>query len=287
MEELKKIGVVILNYNTPQDTIRCCDSLINQKNVDLKIVIVDNNSSDNSIKEIQQYIDKNFYSKKIVLLTNKENLGFAKGNNVGISYLRNILNIDCVFVLNSDTLMSTEFVICSLLKEISDGVGIISPECRGFDKVSFQQPYCLSNGSYLSEIIKIVSLTIWQSLKAITRINYSFHKKKKKFFSYDYEYIIQGNAYILTPFFFNNYTSLFPNTFLYLEETALLWYIKKSNLRTKYVEGIVVFHKEAGSNKMSSSEKEAFKAREMRKSLWKILPLCLLSKDSIRKKFDK
>ena len=73
---MSKFAFVILHYLTIDDTIACIDSIINNIEYDkYTIVVVDNGSENNTGKLL-----KNKYSgsKKIRILLNVENLGFAK-----------------------------------------------------------------------------------------------------------------------------------------------------------------------------------------------------------------
>ncbi|MDP3888794.1 MAG: glycosyltransferase family 2 protein [bacterium] len=93
---MSKNFVIILNYNGADYTIKCIDSLLKIPSL-LKIVVVDNNSSDNSILLIKRKFPW------IAVIKNDVNLGFAAGNNVGINYaLRN--GAGSVLLLNNDTL---------------------------------------------------------------------------------------------------------------------------------------------------------------------------------------
>lgn len=97
------IAFVVLHYNAIKETIDCVESI--QKNIDTDsycIVIVDNNSSNNTGSILN---DKYRNHERIKVIINKENLGFAKGNNVGIDYARNVLRSEYVCCLNNDTLL--------------------------------------------------------------------------------------------------------------------------------------------------------------------------------------
>ena len=52
------VAVCLLNYNSFEDTIECVDSLIAQKGVAFSIIIVDNCSTNNSVLEIEKYLEK-------------------------------------------------------------------------------------------------------------------------------------------------------------------------------------------------------------------------------------
>ncbi|HFI0597861.1 TPA: glycosyltransferase family 2 protein, partial [Streptococcus suis] len=81
-----KIVFVILHYNNLKDTINCIDSIAkycNNKNVE--VVVVDNGSKIESITEIKENYDKDSFMHFILL---EDNLGFAKGNNVGFQFAK-------------------------------------------------------------------------------------------------------------------------------------------------------------------------------------------------------
>lgn len=95
-----KVGVVILNYNTFQDTIRLVMELQSQTIVDkLQIIVVDNASPNGSYEKLKPLEDG--YANTVVLQT-PENLGYAKGNNVGLKYLEENTNPEYVAILNND-----------------------------------------------------------------------------------------------------------------------------------------------------------------------------------------
>ena len=79
-----KIAILIVSWNGIRDLEMCLSSLDHihiAKDIVLDIVIVDNNSSDNT----PQFIQEKY--KNVKLLRMLENLGFAGGNNVGFEYI--------------------------------------------------------------------------------------------------------------------------------------------------------------------------------------------------------
>ena len=100
---MSKYAFVILHYQTVDDTTECVKSIQNYcKNEDYEIIIVDNASPNNSGNEIKEKYSK---KSKITVILNKENLGFARGNNVGFTYAKNELKADYIILLNNDTLI--------------------------------------------------------------------------------------------------------------------------------------------------------------------------------------
>ena len=79
------ISIIIVNYNSSFFLLQTLESIINNTcEISYEIIIVDNNSKDNTVKtvysEFQSYIDK----KTIKIIVNEKNLGFSKGVNQGI-----------------------------------------------------------------------------------------------------------------------------------------------------------------------------------------------------------
>ena len=97
-------GIVILNYNDSKTTSEMLDKIKSFKTLN-HIVVVDNNSSDDSLKVLEKY-----KSEKIDIVANKENKGYAYGNNVGIRYLRDTYKCDYVFISNPDIIVSEETI---------------------------------------------------------------------------------------------------------------------------------------------------------------------------------
>ena len=87
------VSVIILNYNCRRYIERCLAAVRAISYPNLEVIVVDNASSDGSADLVGQKYPF------VQLLRNSENLGFAAGNNVGISKAKG----DYVFLLNPDT----------------------------------------------------------------------------------------------------------------------------------------------------------------------------------------
>ncbi len=115
-----KVSIVIVTYNNIELTKMCINSIL-QKTAypNYEIIIVDNNSSDNT-KEYLTEIEGKYSNIKVIL--SDVNTGFAKGNNIGIS------NSDgeYVILLNNDTIVTRGW-ITGLIKHLSDEIGMIGP----------------------------------------------------------------------------------------------------------------------------------------------------------------
>lgn len=98
--KLVKLSIIIVNYNTYTLTVQTIESVIN-KNLDIayEILLVDNASKDGSIEAICELVASDNQYNKVHIIKNKENLGFAKANNIG---MRQAVG-EYILLLNSDT----------------------------------------------------------------------------------------------------------------------------------------------------------------------------------------
>lgn len=114
-----KLYVVLVNYNSAKWIDRTLESLLSS-DMDLTLVAIDNCSTDDSIKRLEDY-------PGLVLIRNKENLGFGKAANQGLRLaLEN--NADYAFLLNQDLYLQKDSL--SKLVRIADtnpDFGVIAP----------------------------------------------------------------------------------------------------------------------------------------------------------------
>lgn len=93
------LSVIIVNWNTQELLRNCLNSVLRHvHNVSKEIIVVDNGSSDGS----QEMVKREF--AEVNLIETGENLGFSKGNNVGLLQAKGRY----LLLLNSDTLMEND-----------------------------------------------------------------------------------------------------------------------------------------------------------------------------------
>jgi GT2 family glycosyltransferase len=92
-----RLSVVILNYNVRHFLHLCLQSVQHAtRNLDAEIIVVDNNSPDDSCQMVKEYFPD------VVLIEHPENSGFPKGNNIGVAATKG----DYVCILNPDTVVA-------------------------------------------------------------------------------------------------------------------------------------------------------------------------------------
>jgi len=128
-----QLSVIILNYNVRFFLEQCILSVQKAlQNIDGEIIVVDNKSSDGSCEMIKTLFPN------VILIENQENLGFPKGNNIGVE----LANGEYICILNPDTVVAEDTFTKILHKKnwhvntgiigckLIDGTGNFLPESK-------------------------------------------------------------------------------------------------------------------------------------------------------------
>lgn len=92
---MSSVFALLLNYNSSEDTLALHDQLVALEMLDLNILVIDNNSTEDQKKILLQHLPKE------QIIFSPKNLGYSGGNNLGIAHALNN-NADYVWVLNPD-----------------------------------------------------------------------------------------------------------------------------------------------------------------------------------------
>jgi GT2 family glycosyltransferase len=115
------VFVCIVNWNKKKETLDCLRSVLAQDYANLRVVVVDNGSTDDSVAAFRDL------GRAIDLIEHQENSGFTGGSNAGLRYARD-RGADYVWLLNNDSECTPE--ILSLLIDYAESrpkVGMVSP----------------------------------------------------------------------------------------------------------------------------------------------------------------
>lgn len=96
---MTKVSIILVNYNTCKLTCACIQSILQYvRSVEYEIIVVDNQSSDNSTEVIPAV------SPKVKYIQSPANLGFGRANNLGAKHATG----EYLFLLNTDTLLQND-----------------------------------------------------------------------------------------------------------------------------------------------------------------------------------
>ncbi len=123
----KIVSIVILAWNNREDLENCVNSVIEKTKIKYQLIIIDNNSQDSTIEYLFD-LEKNWNNKNIIkVIYNKENSGYARGNNLAIPYIEG----KYVLFLNQDIVITEQSIdkMVSFLEENLD-YNAIAPQLR-------------------------------------------------------------------------------------------------------------------------------------------------------------
>ncbi len=219
-------AVIILNYNGWIDTIECLESL-ELYTVGLLVIVVDNKSEDDSLKNIEEWI--NFPKKKnsYNLIKNSENSGFAAGNNKGINYAL-ASDVAYIWLLNNDTVIDKETYSALLQKcKNNRNLCICGSVIKYYNRSEIVQSF--GGGTLL-----------------FFRASTSFCKNEDDRLDY-----IMGASLFVPAEIIKSAGMLDERYFMYWEDVAFSYRVKSAGYNLVTANGSIIYHKESASIKRS------------------------------------
>lgn len=271
---------VILHYNEKEVTIECINK-IKEKTTgqNVRVVIVDNHSPDRSgIYLYNKYRKEDFV--KVILLEN--NLGFAKGNNIGYQYAKKWFASDFICVMNNDVFIQDNSFVEELISEYEQcGYGVIGPHItlpngrlnymylKLMKKEEYEKEWRKAKKMYkyytskLFFIRNIINQTIDFIFKKNLEDDVESELIKQQSMTRHENIVLHGCCLVFTPCYLEKFEDAFdPRTFMFREEELLYLRCNKENVKTAYVPQVDVLHLEdvsTNSTYKKSREREAFK----------------------------
>lgn len=273
-----KIVFVILHYLAIDETYKSVDSIEKKIDTDMyKIVIVDNASPDKSGALLKEHYKNDDH---VEVLLNQENLGFARGNNVGFRCAEKTWNPSYIVLMNNDVYLldddflekvekeykRSQFAVLGPMVLSADGRCDINPiRTNAMSKQEVEhdiQAYKIKSVVYKYHLEKIKN--IYRKIKPLK-------KKKKKEFIKRYEYVqLHGCFMLFSRKYIEKFNGLDDRTFLYREEAILMKHLTENGLNSVYLPDIHVFHREDASTDdmiKENRKKEMFEIKNHLQSL--------------------
>jgi GT2 family glycosyltransferase len=233
------VSVIIVNYKTINYLVNAIDSIFEKtKDIDFEIIVVDNNSSDNS-----EYILQERYSGKIIYLGLSENVGFGRANNKAaeIAKGRNL------FLLNPDTLL------------INNAIKIL------YDYMDLNAKVAICGGNLFDEKFRPTHSFFKNFSPIFVEFNNLFFRLPEKVFygkNYFFNYIgkpfdvayITGADMMIRKDIFDEIRGFDEEFFMYYEDSEISYRIHELNYKIVSVPDARLIHLE-GKSFTSSFEK--------------------------------
>lgn len=281
-----QLAIVVINYKMEDLTINMVKKELSKISIPHKTIVVNNAATPRSgayltemlhaiyVKDVEVAIDT---SDGIFVISSEENLGFARGNNLGASFCIRNFQPEYILFTNNDVLLQDSDVVQCLIRKLQENpnAGVVGPRVVGLDGK------CQSPWPYRSFWERQVWM-YWSSL-------FLSASKKRDVFRLDYpEHAQEGFHYYVMGSFFMVRTSDFikcdmfdPHTFLYAEEPILAERMKSIGKGVYYTTDATVVHAHGTTTKKFSKgksrdwqfESDCYYYRTYRHVKWPILML--------------
>ncbi|MBC5712803.1 glycosyltransferase [Roseburia sp. BX1005] len=229
------LGIIILNYQTWEISIRCMESIKDTiGEIPYHIYLVDNASPILMPEICQNYLAK--HRETVSFLQAAENRGYAAGNNIGI---RQALVDNCEFILltNNDIVFTSESISNMLVAFKSRKVGIVGPKVLNTDG-NIQVSRCA---------MKTEMREIFQVFTVAKKV---FRRKYRRYYCLDQKidkpsvvYYVSGCCFMMSRVCAEAVTPLDEGTILYDEEPILGIHMEEKGFQTLYYPDSVVIHR--------------------------------------------
>lgn len=229
------VSIIIVNWNGEEVIKSCLVALEKITYTNKEVIVVDNNSSDQSTKTIAKF-------PKVKLIHSKENLGFAGGNNLGLTYASG----EFILLLNSDTVVTENFLselISSLQKD--EKLGVVQPKIVFKDEAS-RSPLINSIGA---------------DFTTTGFLYYLGYRKKANDDKYNHDaYIFSayGACMLIRKKVIEEVGLFDEKFFMYFEETDFCMRVWLAGWKIKYISNVTIFHEGGVSSKKFGVDKIYF-----------------------------
>lgn len=237
----KSVAIIVLNYNNAKDTLECLNSINKLININFHTIVVDNHSTDNSVKALLNEFPS------LNLIQSSINGGYAYGNNLAIKKAQEE-KYDYVCILNNDVIVEPDFL--NQLVAYGDEhpeAGVIGPRICEYED---------------DQLIESAGSTVNMNLGKVTRL---FHKEKEetvkgKIIPCDY---IGGACMLVRMEAINIVGDIPEDYFLFYEENEWCLKIKQAGFDVVCVADAKVIHKGSASINKVSGLSEYFMYRNL------------------------
>ncbi len=222
-----KLSIVTLSYNTKDLTLKCLESVRDQYKKELgkkelEIIVVDNASADGSVESIKY--------KNIKIIENKENVGFARGCNIGAKAAGG----KYILFLNSDTqVLDKGFISMIDFLDKNPKVAILGGKLENND------------GSIQASAGKFYTLfNLFIMLLGLERLGF-LRSSPTKIQKVDW---VSGACMMVGRDIFEKLAGFDEKLFMYMEDMEICFRAQKVGLATYFYPNIMLKHKSWGSS---------------------------------------
>lgn len=229
------VGIIILNYNTYEDTVNCINSIKKTTTDPYKIYLIDNASTADCTNKIsEKYIN----DKNVQLILSQTNLGYSGGNNLGILAAKKD-GVEYYLIVNSDVTFDNN-VVRILKDKIKNDIKVAAPQIIKTDETNGQ--WLIHTYDFKFGVMDRMPFHLIAKKFNICNIHIQAGKDEMIF-----QGMSSGACFMTTAEVFTNGVLFDDNVFLYSEERILSIVMKERAYKSIYAPEAVVHHFEGKS----------------------------------------
>ena len=253
-----RLGFVVLHYNVVAETEKCVASILERIDTDdFEIVVVDNCSPNKSGPQVKALFEGKAH---VSVILNEENLGFARGNNVGFRFLKNEKKCDFIVMLNNDTYLIQDDFYKVILDEYEQShFAVLGPEIHC--------PNGINANPVKDKLMTVAELerkrARWRRIRVRNILHLGFLDTWYSFFAdrlgpgpncyqpaNDRRQVnveLHGCCLVFSPDYVARYDGLNSGTFMYQEEDILYAEMLRDKMLMVYNPALKIYHMENAS----------------------------------------
>lgn len=251
--DMYKVVFLILNYNSISELKECVES-IQRYGQDYFIVVVDNGSEASEVGQLVKYCGER---EDIYLIKSAENLGFARGNNLGFRYIRQNIRCNYIAMINSDTLL----ISSGFCEQLDSAYAKYRFAVLGPDILPSRANPIINELDHKEKVLRAIRETeLLIKVMGIPGVNFGylgFNKMKNKVYAPNRENlqkpiegcVLHGCFLVFSELYTRN--GLCDETFLYGEEDILAKDCRDNELKMLFYPNIKIIHNESKATKRS------------------------------------
>lgn len=251
---MTNVFIILLNFNTHENTKECIESLLLLDTTDLEVtIIVIDNASEKEDKDALEAAVQSYAREKIPIhfISSHTNLGFCGGNNLGITKALE-QNAEYVMLLNNDTRVDTK-----LLHELLSGFRADAKTGITVPKIYFEEGYEYHHSRYekkdYGKVIWYAGGEIdWRTLNGhhfgVDEVDHGQYNTTQKVT------FATGCCMFIKAGVFKKIGMLDERYFLYYEDADFSQRVLRVGLSILYIPTAIMWHKNAGSAGGSGSQ---------------------------------
>ena len=246
----RKIGIIVVSYHNPDMTIRYVTKELPKLMTPYTLVVVNVAATQEDSIQLAEacglcFVDEDgsrtFPDTQGLLIWDKENLGYAKGNNKGAKILIDNFKVDYLLFSNNDIEIIDKDCLSVMIEKMEQNkdIGAIGPRIIGLDGKD-QLPH-----DYPISIYRQIGWMLFPFLRRKETNGTSILKQDKP--EPHFTYWVQGSFLMMRTIDFLNVEMFDSNTFLYAEEPIMAERLKKTGKRMYFDSSVKVLHYEGGT----------------------------------------